>query len=249
MLQSEYKKQLFFLLRHFYKKPRKSMAEKKVVNFLFQLGLFAGILFLTGCEFGYHDLIPAEFPQYKHYSQGAEDLKTHGQNNLKSVRIYDEFETVALFDFLRFADEIALICAHLKSDRRGVNKKHRNQILMHELAINQNEFKILLQADVRKSFQENLDKKNSPWSFWLEMQDGQIVKPTTIKKIKHTDITKQLFGTQYSRFKTLYQLSFALSGGDLVQAKNRRGPLTIVCRSSEQKCRVSWPAASGWIQD
>lgn len=224
------------------------MFEKQIVNFFFKASGFGFLLFLTGC-IGYHDLIPPEFPQHKHRCQGWVEIQKHAQENLKSVKVYEEFETVALFDFLRYSDEIALACANLKSDRRGASKQTRHSILMHELAINQNEFKFLLQADVRKSVQESLDKKNSPWSFWLEVQDNHKIKPVSIKKIKHTDITQQLFGKDYSRFKTLYQLTFSLSGNELNQARNRRGPVTIVCRSSEHKCKVSWPAAAGWNSD
>lgn len=202
-------------------------------------------LFLPGC-IGYHDLLPPEFTQFKHKSRGWDQAKIYAKNNLKSIKIYDEFQTVALFDFLRYSDEIALSSACIKSDRRGASKKVRQQIMMHELAANQDEFKFLLQADVRKSFQELLDKKNSAWSFWLETPDGKKIKPNLIKKIQHTDITRQLFGNSYSRFKTLYSLTFPLSGNNLEQARNRRGPITIVCRSSEHKCKVTWPPSTGW---
>lgn len=221
------------------------MLTKNRLFAFFKLCALCLVIALTGC-IGYHDLVPPEFPQHKHKSRGWEQAKDFAKKNLKSVKVYDQFQTVALFDFLRFADEIALSSANIKSDRRGASKKTRQQIVIHELASNQNEFKFLLQADVRKSFQEHLDKKNSPWSFWLETQDGEKVKPTSIKRINHTDITRQLFGDSYSRFKQLYQVTFPLSGNDLNQARNRRGPATIVCRSSEQKCKVNWPAADGW---
>ncbi len=227
----------------FYKFVRsdKNMNSKIFVKFL-MLGL---TLFLTGC-IGYHDLIPPEFPQHKHKSKGWDQAKTYAKTNLKSIKIYDEFQTVALFDFLRYSDEIALSSACIKSDRKGANKKIRGQIMMHELAANQNEFKFLIQADVRKSCQEFLDKKNSAWSFWLETEDGRKIKPSSIKKIEHTDISRQLFGETYSRFKTLYKIVFPLSGNTLEQARSRRGPVTIVCRSNEHKCQVSWPAEFGW---
>jgi len=206
------------------------------------------LLFLSGCV-GYHDLIPQEFPQHKHRASFWQEAQELAQQNLKFVRIYDEFTTIALFDFLRCSDEIAVASANIKCDREGVTPKVRQKILMQALANNQEDFKFLLQADVRNNVQQDLDKKNSPWTFCLVTQDGQKIKPTRIDRIKHTDITKQMFGKSYSHFKQLYQLVFPLSGDELTQAKNRRSAVKIICRSSQQKCIATWPAEAGWRPD
>lgn len=221
------------------------MCSRKHIKIILKLCALGLVFILTGCV-GYHNIVPPEFPQHEHKSKGWAEAKEYAEKNLKTVKVYDELQTIALFDFMRYSDEMALASANIKSDRKGVGKNTRRQILLHNLAANQAEFKFLVQADVRQSVQRSLDKKNSPWTFWLETVDGKKTRPTSIKKISHTDITKQFFGDQFSRLKQLYQIIFPLSGNDLEQARIRRGPVRLICRSSQKKCKVSWPAAEGW---
>ncbi len=196
---------------------------------------------LKSVGIGYHELIPSFLPQHTlDKSSTKELLELVQKENLRSENVYSQFQTLALFDFLRYSTATVGAAAQIKADKYGIKASlATKELISSEVEKTSKELIFLVQADIRQAIEPDLTKAACPWTFSLLTSDGQTFKPS-IEKIKHSQITKTLFGEAYSKFKTLYKLSFGLPCDSIKHQALRQDTLKLICRSSQNEFTITW---------
>ncbi len=162
-------------------------------------------LFFVGCIKYYH-LSREEFPQ----GQTKNKYNSLRTESLRRIRIYDQFETKAIFDVLWFSDEVKVAYSDLLCNKQGKDDEYRSDLL--EKLRNEGEhwevFYVL--ADVREPLHALLSDKNPFWSLYLQIGENKI-SPISIKEIEFSPEISFLFGAFFSTLKSGYIVKFAVS--------------------------------------
>lgn len=158
----------------------------------------AAILLLSGCG-GVVDWVEDSFSQGKEYSYNRKLVNEY----LKSIRLYDQFTTVALFDALWLSDEIKTEYADMYVKIHGRSEDVRNTFLRRQLKANSNElsFYVLSLNDV------SLNVKPVQWLLHLEI-DGEKYLPSSVKSVELVPEYILFFGKHLTKHKRVYEVKF-----------------------------------------
>lgn len=210
--------------------------KKSVMSKMLLVGL-AGILLLPACMKSYK-LVPSESSQGKKHKDKREVVK----ENLRSVRVYDEWETSAMFDVLWMSDATRRAYADLYCMRRGKGQADKDVMVGQELNKNRESVSFYVLADVRDPFHPELDEEHAAWKMYLEA-DGVKIVPKSVKSIDVEKMAPEiltLFGHKYRRpkFKKPYLVTF--SNKDLQESIQTEKPFTMVISSVTRQCVLGW---------
>ena len=163
-------------------------------------------LLCSGCKKtpGYYDLVPSEFPQ----GDEPENVSSLVHKNLRSVKIYNQFTTEAIFDVLFFSDEIQAKYVALYGARRGTSEEANQK---HVNALRGSSKKMLtyyILADIRDVQSQTLVPKEAVWSLYLRNSKGKKIEPAKIKEIELEPELRQFFLHRFNRYKTAYIVTF-----------------------------------------
>jgi len=189
----------------------------------------------------YYEFLPSEIPQ----STTSRDDNTFDLSPwLRQERLYDQFSTVAIFDLLKVSDDVARFMARDRSFLDGVSIIHKTNVMRQAVEDIKNELTIYMLADVRNELDAQLGKDASMWRFWLKLDDGTCIKPKDIVDVDWTPELIEMFGRGHNVLKNLYKLTFSLSGSkdNEEERRLRRGPISLVIRSTRYQRLVRWPA-------
>lgn len=153
---------------------------------------------LPGCG-TISDLVKENFPQ-------GEESKTYRKKSkqyLKVINIYDQFNTVGLFDALWLSDEIRTIYADMNADMQGKDIKEKHAFLRRQLKENNH----YVSFYVLSTHQNSLSNKPTPWSLHLVV-DGKKYMPFEVKAIELNTEYKTIFGNMFNKHKTPYEVRF-----------------------------------------
>ena len=179
-----------------------------------------------------YKLIPSES------SQGSEEVKekkSEIEQNLRSVKVYNEWETEAEFDVLWVSDQMRKAYVDLYCQRRGKGENSKQEILKKELDRSKESIEFYVVADVRDRFHPSLKDKNSAWTLYLKLSDKEKVMPTKIDEVELEPEIQKIFGYRYSKpkFKIPYLVKFpARDLGDK--------PFKMIINSVKRKCVLGW---------
>ena len=202
---------------------------------------------LTGCA-KYHEFINNEVPQAERH----EASNTTIQKYLRSLTLYEGFETRARFDALWMTDEMRLVHTALHSERVGLNQEEREAFLLRQLEENNHWQSLFMLAEIPDHGHISLTDKNSAWSLYLETETGYRISPESVKEVELSPDIKAMFGHRLTPFKKVFQVRFPaknlngehfFAAGDEVQlicaGAGIRGTLTWVSPSSLSEQRWS----------
>lgn len=163
------------------------------------LALFIGVCVLPSCDGGVSDWVNQTFEQGKTHQFDKKLVKKY----LKSVRVYDEFNTVALFDILWLSNDIRTTYALLHSDMNGLSREASNAFLRRQLKANDHflTFYVLSAHDIP------LNMTPSLWNMYLKI-DGKTYNPTEIKVVEINPEYRAIFGTVLNNHKRPYEVKF-----------------------------------------
>jgi len=203
-------------------------------NVLSIFSLFLLLLTVSSC-LKYYEISPKEFPQGK-------DKKEHKEvrdENLRSVRVYDEFETKAFFDCLLMSDKAKHAYSQIHCEKKGKNEQAKEALLRRQLEEGKHWITFYLLADIRDKMHISMTDKNSQWSICLEI-DGKKITPISIKEVELEPEIQYLFGSALNAFKTVYLLKFPAN--DLAGKYYLREKATIkmLISSAYKSCSMTW---------
>lgn len=128
---------------------------------------------------------------------------------LKSVTVYDQLATDAMFDVLWLSDEVRTAYAYAYALKRGKTVQQRNLFLRRQLEEN-NHFISFYTLTLNKI---PLAQSDGPWHIFLEVND-QFYDPIEIKKVDLSEEYQSFFDKKYNRFKTAYLVKFDIKNID-----------------------------------
>ena len=205
--------------------------EKKSMQLIVLMLLACSTMFFSACVKTYK-LVPSESSQGKEH----EDKREVIASNLRSVRVYDQWQTRAMFDVLWMSESVRSACADIAALRRGGSSKK-----VEESKGESEEYFYIL-ADIRDQFHPELDDKEASWTIYLQTKNGEIT-PKDITKVKLSPEVLSLFGHRFPRpkFKESYKVTFPADA--LKFAVERSEPFKMIMGSVSRSCELGWQGA------
>ncbi len=123
---------------------------------------------------------------------------------LRSVSVYDQFETVGAFDALWLSIPVRTSYAQLHACRHGMSLEHEKAFLRRQLEENNHyiDFYIL------SPYSKPLDAEDSLWSLFLEVNGCRYAPRDKIKAVDLVREYKFFFGKKFNKFKVPYLARF-----------------------------------------
>jgi len=155
---------------------------------------------------------------------------------LRSITIYDQFETLGTFDSLWLSDSVRTAYAHLHACRHGKTPDLEKAFLRRQLEEN----KHFIVFYVLSLYSKPLDAEDAAWSLFLEI-DGHRYAPTEIKAIDLLPEYTFFFGKRFSKFKVPYWIRFNaydVENKPLITKETEE--IRLIFRSVEKEVMLSW---------
>ncbi len=170
---------------------------------LLQVLCVGGVVCFSGCTLV--DWSKETFPQVQSYNDSKEILK----NYLRSVVVYDQFTTVAIFDALWLSDDIKTLYTDTYAAMHGRTPEVRKTFLRRQLKENSEfvSFYVLSTHDIP------LNAKPAPWSVYLKIGE-KTYQPLEIKMVELLPEYGSFFGKKLSSHKDPYEVKFERKDGD-----------------------------------
>ncbi len=197
------------------------------------------LLFLPGCRYVRwgKDVL--------HQAQTEFTYDALKQDYIRSLRIYDQFTTLALFDVLWLSDEVRTLYSKEHASRYGYTQERYTTFLRQQLAENDHEIVFYIFAAVPHAHDVLLTDELTPWTMYLNVH-GVSYEPKSLKVIDLPPVYQVFFGRRYAIFKTAYLVTFAAKTIEekpiLTQATNSLS-LCFHTVGKEDEC-VIWEIAS-----
>jgi len=172
------------------------------------------------------------------FYQGDElrDYSVVPRQFLRSVKVYDQFETLGIFDVLWLSGPVRTAYAQLHSCRHGKSCEHEKAFLRRQLEEN----KHFIDFYVLTLYNKPLDGEDSLWSLFLDV-DGCRYAPQEIEAIDLSQEYKFFFGKRFGKFKISYMIRFSaqdIENRPLIDENT--SSISLVFRSVEKETMLSW---------
>jgi len=172
------------------------------------------------------------------FYQGDElyDYSNMPRQFLRWVSVYDQFETLGIFDALWLSVPVRASYARLHACRHGKSVEHEKAFLRRQLEEN----KHFIVFYVLSLYSKPLDNEDTAWSLFLEV-NGKHYAPTEIKATDFAPEYRFFFGKRLSKFKIPYLVRF-----NAYDVENRpiitKGAerIRLIFRSVEKEVALSW---------
>lgn len=193
-----------------------------------------------GCVKTYK-LVPSESPQGK----TREVKKEIAENNLRSARVYHQWETDAIFDVLWMSDETRLGYTDLYCVKRGLSDASRKAMKEKQLNLNKENITFFVLADIRDRFHPKLSEDDPAWTIYLEAEGKERLIPEKIQEVDLDSEVLAFFGSRCRkpRFKTAYLVTFPAYGADGTLYISPTKSFKMMISSVSRECVLGWQGA------
>lgn len=198
--------------------------------------LFA--LLLTGCS-RYVCWVEDVFNE----GQPTADYKYITQCYVRSIRVYDQFATLGLFDVLWLSDEVRTAYAKIYACKIGLSEDRYQIFVRRQLEENNHYLSFYVLGSIPSCEGKDhsiLGTKDSVWSIVLFI-DGKRYTPREIKTVDLTPEYMRFFGKTFTHFKTPYIVTFDAKdafGQSLIEPGVTRSIKIVLRRMGRQECVV-----------
>lgn len=180
------------------------MLYEKLYRYIAACLFMVSLFFLPSC-IKYHKLVESE----THQGKDLTDNRAIAHRYVRSITIYDQFETKARFDALWLSDEVRMAYVERYCQRRGKSDEEADAILARQLEENKHSVSFYVLADIREKRNEMLSEKEPIWTMYLDC-DGRRASPENIKEIELEPEYQFFFGYRMESFKTAYLVKFPM---------------------------------------
>lgn len=129
------------------------------------------------------------------------------KRNIRSVRIYDEFDTLGIFDVLLLSDEVRHVYMELHARRMGFSPEAEEQLLRRINAEHQDALSFYVVGYAPGTTMLLDQEGNAPWAVLLKTPNG-IMQPRSVRSVDLNPEYKYLLGDYLGRHKTVYLVKF-----------------------------------------
>lgn len=173
-----------------------------------------GLMLLSGCFIGnVTDWADETFYQSQMHKEDDRAVKKY----LRGIRLYDQFETVGIFDVLWNADELCTIYSRIHAAKMGKDREAELAFLRRQLSSNT----YFVTMYVLSMNENPLTTSASSWVLYLDI-DGKHYLPADIKIVELAPEYTQFFGSCISNHKQSYEIKFNRKdpdGNDILEGK------------------------------
>lgn len=189
------------------------------------LGLFAGCARIV-------DWGKGNFYQ----GQKAKKYEDTPKEFIRSVTVYSQIDTQAMFDALLLSNEVRTAYADAYALKRGKTLQQKQLFLRRQLEENHH----FISFYVLTIHKIPLAQVDGPWQLLLEI-DGEMYNSIEIKQVDLPEEYKSFFGKKYNRFKTAYHVKFDAKDIDeeIIIDKDTR-LVELHFRSIDKHATLSW---------
>lgn len=177
----------------------------RITNVMMYSCMLVMLFFMTSCV-KYYDLITSEFPQGKDLPDKREIVARY----MQTATVYDEFQTVAVFNALWLSYEVRAAYVDVYCSKRGLSPDEREEMLKRQLEENKYWVSFYVLADVRSKTNASLSDQNPMWTLHLKLGEYETLVPESIKEVDLDPELQLLFGSRFNLFKTAYLVKFPL---------------------------------------
>lgn len=176
------------------------------------------------------------------FNQGT-CLKTYKdivKDYIRSIRIYDQFTTLGLFDALWLSDTVRTAYSRVLACKRGLSTERYRLLLHRQLQENKNFISFYVLAAIPSYLGPIIGEKEAIWSVHLCV-DGRSYLPIDIKIIDLLPEYKFYFGKTFSNFKTPYSIVFNAhdkEGNPVITARTQS--ISLIFRRIGHQETVTW---------
>lgn len=158
---------------------------------------------------------------------------------VRSVTVYDQFDTLAMFNALWLCDEVRTAYADAYAFKRGKSVEQKNAFLRRQLEENCH----FIVFYVLSSQNISLSGSEAVWAIMLEVNNN-VYAPVEVKRIELCPEYKTIFDTHFNRFKVAYQVRFDAKDaeGNLLLCQGVQ-ELILRLRSVQKEVALTWELA------
>jgi len=172
------------------------------------------------------------------FNQGKnlENMSELGQSHVRSIIVYDQFDTVGMFDALWLSDEVRTIYSNAYASRRGKNEEFKKTLLRRQLEEN----KHFITFYVLSPFEYPLGESQAMWQVFLSV-DNNTYFPIEFKMVELELEYRVMFGKKYSRFKESYCIKFDAKNIEdhfIITANTKK--IELCFRSTNKEAALVW---------
>lgn len=175
------------------------------------------------------------FYQAKELTDFSDEIKPC----LRTITIYDQLETKAIFDALWLSDAVRMAYAKLHTLRQGKNEEKYQLSLRRQLEENNH----YVTFYILSTYEVKLGVPESQWSFFL-LVDGREYHPFELKEIELPYEYQLFFGKRWNRFKVPYLIRFKSMTDDEQIIKEEANSMSLIVRSGQKEHVFVWKLAN-----
>ncbi len=151
------------------------------------------------------------------------------KRNMRTMRVYDEFGTLGIFDALWLNDEVRQVYIDLHARRMGLSPEMEQQLLRRQMAEQQDALSFFVIAYAPNTTMPLDEEGNAPWTIFLKTPVGQL-RPLSIRIVELSVEYKYVLSNYLSKHKTVY----------LVRFDPWDGPFELEFKYTDRHACVSW---------
>jgi len=181
-------------------------------------------------------------PSESYQGKDKEDHRHVVNNNLRSVKIYNQWETTAMFDALLMSEETKKTYVNMYCERRGKSEEDHQHMLKNQLSENNDEIVFYVLADVRDKLHAHLTSEDSAWKMYLDFGTKEKVLPKDITQVELDPEIRSLFGHRHTKpkFKISYRVKFPAKDVNGTPYLTSKRPFRLVLNSVYKQCHLGW---------
>lgn len=168
------------------------------------------------------------------FNQGCklQDVSCVPKNHIRSVRIYDQFNTISIIDGMWLSPDVISSYVDLYSIKNGFNAQEKENKLNHELKTIQDKFAFYILVWQQVKCGQDLDNINPYWHVVLHT-DMQVIVPKIIKRVDLPCEYVTFFGKRKNAFQKAFYVEFDASD-------KFTSHLTLCFTSLNKKAFLKW---------
>ena len=198
-------------------------------------GVCGAMLFLSG-GFQTYNMISTEFKQARTYEPSYDAVRQF----VRSLTLYQGFETRAHFDVMWYSDVVAAIVSSLRACKQGDSVTESEAFVSREMEKNMQELTFYVLSDVTSQGHISLCDEHSAWSLYVITPSGQLIKPSRIKEVAFGPEIEFLFGDRFAPFKKSYRVTIPLKDHQSAALIHEEEAFSLVCAGAGIKGAMSW---------
>jgi hypothetical protein len=158
------------------------------------------------------------------------------KRNMRSIALYDQFSTCAIFDALYLSDEVRTAYVDVHAHKLGKVDAQKKLFLRRQLEENN----YFISFYVLSLYEKPLGEPTSEWNVLLRIGDI-LYQPLEVKTVELSPEYEKLFGKLLTRFKVVYMVKFQatdIDGNYLITQDTRQ--IELHFRSVHKAAHVVW---------